>query len=859
MSNSQLGAYTFLPWVRRGLARALKSPDDPGAVLASQATLPVGLRVDGTGPVTTSVRLHGPGDVTGLDPRQVISTDPVAGAISFEPGSMPSVQFASPDLPWLFTPAAPGARGRLRPWLCLVVVRRQDGVSLGQGADGGPAVLRIEPPARARDELPDLGQSWAWAHVQIAGVSAGQTPADILRVAPQRGSSRLICPRRLAVATSYVACVVPAFRVGVEAGLGEPPDPEANLEPAWAPDRPDGSLRLPVYYSWQFTTAADGSFETLARRLRPSPLDPESVRPPRLDLTTAGAPLPAVDPDTPGAVVGMQSALRVPEDDTPPPWADETRIPIQAALERLLTTALEDTITAPLYGAEQAAAERLPPTGEEPDWLRTLNLDPRLRAAAAVGTRVVQRRQEQLMAAAWEQVGAIREANALLRRAQLARELGGTLLRRHLLPLSPDELLAVTQPAHAGVRIADDTLHDELRASRIPVGAVSGAMRRLATPQGLLSRRARAAEPTRPRALLAAVDRVAIAPAPVAPAGMVALAGAPDRPALPAAKRPALPTPSLRAQLLERLRPHATVLHAVRARIDAPADTWTRSDPLAPVAIGPEFREPMYDGLRQEAPRLFSPDLEQVASDGVALFETSPLVIEAYMAGLNHEIGRELLWREFPCDLTVSPFRQFWDVRGQPGDPESLADIPPLSEWADRPLGAHLRGSTDGGQLVLVVRGELLRRYPTTTIYAAPAGADGSLDAAGRLPAMFRGFASGDVTFVGFALTEEAALGSDPPGPGWYFVFEQYPGAPRFGFDEQSESATPATSDELAWTHVAQTPSGHADLDEPLSGAGPELQAAWQGDAATIAGLALQRPFRVAIHASRLLETETPP
>ena len=57
------------------------------------------------------------------------------------------------------------------------------------------------------------------------------------------------------------------------------------------------------------------------------------------------------------------------------------------------------------------------------------------------------------------------------------------------------------------------------------------------------------------------------------------------------------------------------------------------------------------------------------------------------MAGLNHELSRELLWREFPASLAGTAFRQFWDVSGQPGDPEALADIPPISEWGERAAG----------------------------------------------------------------------------------------------------------------------------------------------------------------------------
>ena len=41
-----------------------------------------------------------------------------------------------------------------------------------------------------------------------------------------------------------------------------------------------------------------------------------------------------------------------------------------------------------------------------------------------------------------------------------------------------------------------------------------------------------------------------------------------------------------------------------------------------------------------------------------------------------------------------------------------------IKEWGDRPLGQN---AVAGEQLVLLVRGELLRRYPNSVIYAVAA------------------------------------------------------------------------------------------------------------------------------------------
>ncbi len=190
------------------------------SALTARVTLPVIVHVDGAGDVSASVQLYGPGDVTGLDAAQIVRCDPPPGTSRFEAGYMPQVQFARADLPWLFTPAAPGtAKTRLRPWLVLITVRRQDGVRLIANPAGPLPVLEIATPAIAAAELPDLAQSWAWAHAQIAGLGVGARATDVLMSDPGRACSRLLCPRRLQADTAYLACLVPAFLAGVKAGL----------------------------------------------------------------------------------------------------------------------------------------------------------------------------------------------------------------------------------------------------------------------------------------------------------------------------------------------------------------------------------------------------------------------------------------------------------------------------------------------------------------------------------------------------------------------------------------------------------------------------------------------------------------
>ena len=141
-------------------------------------------------------------------------------ARAFEPNFLACIDFDRPDFPWLFTPASANAENRLRPWVCLIVVRRQDGVTLTVNARRPLPVLTIDRPAVPRDELPDLASAWAWAHAQVAPFEGALDAA--LQAHPERSLSRLICPRRLEPSASYYACVVPAFEAGRIAGLGQP-------------------------------------------------------------------------------------------------------------------------------------------------------------------------------------------------------------------------------------------------------------------------------------------------------------------------------------------------------------------------------------------------------------------------------------------------------------------------------------------------------------------------------------------------------------------------------------------------------------------------------------------------------------
>src|SRR5215218_6619674 len=177
---------TFLPWLREGAAPGLPIKPTGANVISSDIDVVV---QSGAGqpqhntPVRLGVRLLGPGDVLGLDQRQVVRTDPPALG-STQPNYFPCVEFERLSLPWLFTPAEPDTDNHLPPWIVLIVVRQQDGVTIAADSGRPTPTLQITAPAVASRELPDLGESWAWAHVQVPVEPAGQDLVQLLADPP---------------------------------------------------------------------------------------------------------------------------------------------------------------------------------------------------------------------------------------------------------------------------------------------------------------------------------------------------------------------------------------------------------------------------------------------------------------------------------------------------------------------------------------------------------------------------------------------------------------------------------------------------------------------------------------------------
>ncbi len=270
--------------------------------------------------------------------------------------------------------------------------------------------------------------------------------------------------------------MVPVFKAGVLAGLGQPVTGVSAADLAYDNTRP-GPVDLPVYLHWSFTTAAGAGFEALVRRLVARTADQlPGVGQRTLDLGDPGFGAPGVGE----ALIG--GALRIP--DTTLASADDT---LRGAIEQIVNQV--DKLAPPIYGRWLAGASQVP-TGKS--WLRQLNIEPRHRVAADLGTQVVQAEQEAMMAGAWEQLGDVLRANQLLRQGQLALAVAAQLHVRHLTPLTPYALLGVAGPALSRITSteADRTLYGVFAASCLPLITLHASFRKLTRPRGPLARRA---------------------------------------------------------------------------------------------------------------------------------------------------------------------------------------------------------------------------------------------------------------------------------------------------------------------------------------------------------------------------------
>jgi hypothetical protein len=571
-----IATYSFLPWLRQGIANTISDADGDHSI-KTRATTHVELQIEGkpvagtavlTQTAARDVALYGPGDIVGVDERVVVRTEPRNWITNFESNYLAAIDFMDPDFVWRYTPAAPGAKNlRLRPWITLVVLAENE-FEEGGSIEGRPLPYITIPNTGV---LPPADELWAWAHVHVnqpldepGEIVSGDMSAvlprleSILAQSPDAAYSRLLCPRQLEGNTAYHAFVIPTFETGRLAGIGETPEtaPYATAS-AWEDyqGRPQGSV-FPFYYRWYFRTGSIGDFEYLARLLKPAPLDAR-VGTRDLDVTNPGSNVPGITNPALGGVLRLGGALQVPPADLEKGpleerkkyenWDEPYPQPFQTALAAFVNLADDYTaqraaaanakagiasaiendpdplVTAPLYARWVALTQRLlterdgTPTPHDRNWVHNVNLDPRYRVAAGLGAEVVEKNAEEYMNDAWQQVGNVLQANAVIRRLQLATAVSSCWYDRQLTPLAaaqPESAFALTAPAQSKIMASPTTVTYTRATSLVPPALTSTEMRRVLRPQGRLMRLLPFDASVTPENLLARVNAGTVSAAP---------------------------------------------------------------------------------------------------------------------------------------------------------------------------------------------------------------------------------------------------------------------------------------------------------------------------------------------------------
>ncbi|MCK5312043.1 MAG: hypothetical protein KAJ62_08035, partial [Desulfobacteraceae bacterium] len=415
------------------------------------------------------------------------------------------------------------------------------------------------------------------------------------------------------------------------------------------------------------------------------------------------------------------------------------------------------TIVPPVYGRWHYGKYRiknnkkfLVDASYQKNWVDELNLDPRHRSEAALGTQVVRKNQEDLMASAWDQLGAVESVNDLLRKKQFARESSKNILNR-IAKFSAEKFISAAIPFQKKIIVDKNeetiTVQNYLdHKTLIPKAVINSAFQTINTK--MHKKRALEYTPGRNNILKKFMDgRLAIKKDNVKPSGTMTIdditnnmlipppattfrsthiVTAPDVNALISSPFESLinteliskvfdsnnnpPFPpieglsdqttstntigktlenwlnfnfssgeisvvddpevelqDLKVQILHSLNPEKSFLLNTKQllRIDGVLQSQFKEvegDSLDPLMAAPEFPQPMNESLLELSKNLFLPGIEKIKPNTIGLLETNPRFLEAFMCGLNHELGSELLWRGYPTDQRGSYFRQFWDV-----------------------------------------------------------------------------------------------------------------------------------------------------------------------------------------------------
>lgn len=329
---------------------------------------------------------------------------------------------------------------------------------------------------------------------------------------------------------------------------------------------------------------------------------------------------------------------------------------------------------------------------------------------------------------------------------------------------------------------------------------------------------------------------------------------------------------SLRGSIVAALDPMVTMVRMVNHRISALTDA--EAEGFDDIMAAPDLSEPTYHALADVSHDWLLPGIDTLPPDTTTLVESNRTFISGFLVGMNHEIARELLWREYPTDQRGTYMRQFWAHR-HTDDPTDQYDLQHQLHAA-RDLTLEQLGLKPGqtaSPLVLVVKGDLVRRYPGMLVTAAKTKKSGPirvLDPTTEIQPDFMARLEPDVLLVGFetlSADDVWALGDDEDTAWWFFFAEHFT-EPRFGLGLAAAGSSPTFADwnDASWANAVVDPAGRLGADsfsvpplpksKPGTPPGPKYD--WHGSSSSIAWILLQYPFRRGLRGTDLLPPRTP-
>lgn len=917
-----LGQYTFTSWARRGVANQIPATDNSKV----RAQIDLSITLNNELLPSQSAELLGPADVASIARNAIVRTAPHDRNFTFEWNLLPYIEFYDEDFLWRFTPEAE-INGNLRPWLALVVAKENEFSNIPQ-PNGALAAVRLQThilPSSAEGHLWAHMHTGKHAGVENSAANAAalvKQISDNYPKDPDGFTCRLLSPRRLEPLTRYFAFLIPSYETGRLAGLGEIFDQIGAKQAAWTDNNRPATLDFPVYHQWEFATSED-SFEDLVSKLKTTSANPNvGIR----DMNTANAGYMKANSTAPvgkttPSVLGLEGALRTPATQSTAYVADGASDVFQKDVKDLLdlydrnsstqTPQYSDELkngdpilTIPLYGHAYAnpklgAASPKPLTRDGKNWYSAINYDPRNRVAAGLGTQVVQKEQEELMQSAWLQLAALQRAkNNFAAVGVVMERFQNRLLNTEL--VETEDFIALSRNITKRVVATEEgttaktTLITHLTKSLTPNALLNSGTKRLLRSNGAFVTRLNFKPPA---GLLpinktiykniggvvnTAVDKyrgkyrnvrdvvVFNPPVPNPTPEQKAFALAFDqlikRMPIPLSTVNTKPFNFIYAKSMITAAFNIAPTHLLKAKINLPVSQTVQNTARPPAEFLGQavFTQPMYEPLWQLDKEWLLPNLNLIENNSLTVLETNPHFINGYMLGLNHELGREMLWRSYPADLSATFFRQFWSAPDQSMTPQ-YGDIEPITKW----LGATAtprQSLKNSANIVLTLRGDLLRKFPNTVIFMARLKRKGNgnlepLTAENCRFPLFSATLPPDLSFIGFDVTTSQIQSGGGGGANgeWFFIVMEPVGEPHFGLDavfRTNNNTGQLTRDDLAWEHLRNPnlPDFITANNKPnLPNLVAEDKNIWGADAASMARLLFQQPFALFVKAADLL------